>query len=318
MIEAINENAIPAGARFLPQYRDPTLTPSATNPGALPDAFLRPIAGYGDISIIQTTGHSKYDSLQLQLTRRFTGGFEMAGSYTFAKGSVHHGAENAPNILQYDSNPLPSRDDRSDIQEHVMVVSYTYEIPNGSHAFGGNSVAKAFLDSWRLSGISTFGTGGRGDVTATYSPAFEFTGGGEGCFGYQNGGTTAGGQPYDVVGSLELPSDQRSVDMWFNTANVVPAKGVGDVGNGCERWKFRMPGWNNHDLTLFKDMRLKHNQLLEYRWEIYNLFNQVSFNAVNTAATFNPTTGAQTNTNFGKVTSARTERRMQMSLRYRF
>jgi hypothetical protein len=65
-------------------------------------------------------------------------------------------------------------------------------------------------------------------------------------------------------------------------------------------------------------MRLKHNQVLEYRWEIYNLFNQVSFNAVNLAATFNPTTGAQTNTAFGKVTSARTERRMQMSLRYRF
>ena len=35
-------------------------------------------------------------------------------------------------------------------------------------------------------------------------------------------------------------------------------------------------------------------------------------------AMFNPTTGAQTNANFGKVTSARTKRRMQMSLCYKF
>jgi hypothetical protein len=39
---------------------------------------------------------------------------------------------------------------------------------------------------------------------------------------------------------------------------------------------------------------------------------------VNTAAVFNPTTGAQTNSNFGKVTAARAERRMQMALRYSF
>ena len=79
-----------------------------------------------------------------------------------------------------------------------------------------------------------------------------------------------------------------------------------------------MPGWHNHDLTFFKDIRLKGNQQLQYRWEIYNLFDQVQFQDVNRSPTWNPTTGAQTNTNFGKVTSARTERRMQMSIRYIF
>jgi hypothetical protein len=44
----------------------------------------------------------------------------------------------------------------------------------------------------------------------------------------------------------------------------------------------------------------------------------VAFQTVNTAATFNPTTGVQTNPNFGKVTAARNERRMVMSLRYVF
>jgi hypothetical protein len=44
----------------------------------------------------------------------------------------------------------------------------------------------------------------------------------------------------------------------------------------------------------------------------------VQFQTVNTALTFNPNTGAQTNTSFGKVTAARNERRMVMSIRYIF
>ena len=99
-----------------------------------------------------------------------------------------------------------------------------------------------------------------------------------------------------------------------------PAIGRGDTGNeaACSNWQFVLPGWHNHDLTFFKDIRLKGNQQFQFRWDIYNLFDQVQFQDINTTATFNPTTGAQTNANFGKVTAARTERRMQMSLRYTF
>ena len=144
-------------------------------------------------------------------------------------------------------------------------------------------------------------------MTATYSPAFEFSGGGETCGGY------------NVDGALELSSDAQTVDKWFNTDAIKPLTAFKQIGNDCRAWKFRLPGFHNHDISLFKDIKLKGNQTLEYRWEIYNLFNQVSLNQVNLAATFNPTQAfAQTNTSFGKVTSARTERRMQMSLRYRF
>ena len=40
-----NINQIPVGRRFDPAFRDPTLTPNASNPGALADPYLRPIAG---------------------------------------------------------------------------------------------------------------------------------------------------------------------------------------------------------------------------------------------------------------------------------
>ena len=300
-----NINIIPSGRRFDPAFRDLTLNPSASNPGALADAYLRPISGFSDINIFEFIGWQNYDSFQMQVTRRFTGRFEMAGSYTWARSTEDEQNEQ-----------LPDRTQRRDLQEHVLVTSYQYEIPRASSLVGGNKVVSAILDNWRISGISTFGTGGRGRVGVTYSPSFDFVGGGQFC----DGSNPSGAGPFNIVGDLNLASGDRDINRWFATENVRPATGRGDLGNdaACNDYQFVMPGWHNHDLTFFKDIRLKGNQQLQYRWEIYNLFDQVQFQDVNTTATFNPTTGVQTNANFGKVTSARTERRMQMSIRYIF
>ena len=180
----------------------------------------------------------------MQLTRRFTGDFELAGSYTWARGYQR-------TLRQ----TLPSTMDRTDVQEHVLVVSYMYAIPAASSVLGNNRIVSAVLDDWRISGISTFATGGRGNVGVTYSPAFDFTGGGEGCTG-SNGSTS--GNVYNVVGDPTLPKDERNIDRWFNTDAFQPATGRGDVGNmtACNPWKFRLPGYNNHDLSLFKDIRI--------------------------------------------------------------
>jgi hypothetical protein len=300
-----NYNIIPNGARFLPQNRDTTVVATASSPGAMADPFLRPITGFNDINIAAPSGNSKYDSLQMQLTRRFTGGFELAGSYTWARGYQR-------TLRQ----TLPTTMDRTDVQEHVLVASYMYAIPSVSR-LGANTVVAAILDNWRISGISTFATGGRGNVGVSYSPAFEYTGGGEGCTG-SNGITS--GNVFNVVGNPQLPRGERNIDRWFDTATIQPATGRGDVGNmaACNPWKFALPGYSNHDLSLFKEIRLRGSQTLQYRWEIYNVFNSVQFQTVNTTASFDPNTGVQTNSNFGKVTAARNERRMQMALRYSF
>jgi hypothetical protein len=293
-----NINGIPYGRRFDPAYRDTTLPATPQNPGAFADPYLRPILGYSDINIFRPVGWQNYDSLQMQVTRRFTGRFEMAASYTWARGSEDR---------YFDSNPLPTITERRDLQEHVLVASYQYEIPRASSLFNDNKVVGYILDNWRISGISTFGTGGRGDIdTVTYSPTFDFSGGGENCGNFK------------VVADPQLSSGDRNIDRWFNTAAFAPLSGRGDINTDCDRFRFVMPGWHNHDLTFFKDIRLKGAQQLQYRWEIYNLFDQVQFQDVNRSPTWNPNTGAQTNSNFGKVTSARTERRMQMSIRYIF
>jgi hypothetical protein len=190
----------------------------------------------------------------------------------------------------------------------VVQVSYTIDIPAGSGKLGGGGLAKALLDNWSISGISTFATGGFADVTFTTTDNFEFSGGGERC-GNNNG-------PYpDVTGDPN--NGAQTLDQWFDTSVYKRPAGRGSLGNSCENGSVVLPGFNNHDLSIFKNFPLKGSQKLQFRWEIYNLFNSLSFNEVDTSAIFDAA-GNQTDTNFGKVISARNERRMQFSLRYTF
>ena len=304
-----NYNSIAAGARFLAQNRDLTVTPTAANPGAMPDVFLRPVIGFGNISMTEPIGNSDYNSIQTQVTRRFTGGIELAGSYTWAK-SYQDFFPNAVNGSQvYQSNPISPDQSRwrNNLQEHVVVASYTIDVPNRE---GRGALSKWLLNDWSVSGISTFASGGISAVTFTTTDNFDFTGGGERC-GDNNG-------PFpNQSGDANLPRGQRTIDRWFDTSVFSRPSGQGAIGNNCDNNKVVLPGFNNHDLSIFKNFPMRHGQKMQFRWEIYNLFDSLSFNEVDTSAIFDAN-GNQTDTNFGKVTSARNERRMQFSLRYLF
>jgi hypothetical protein len=300
-----NHNAIPAGARFDPANRDPTLTPSPSNPRALPDVFLRPIRGFGDLNISEPVNTARYDSLQVQVTRRFTGRFELSGSYTMARGYTND---------RFQGNPLTGtyRDYNNNLQDHVVVVGYQVDLPNGGRMLGDSAVARGILDGWRVSGISTFATGPWSDVSFSYSPSFEFTGGGEACDG-------SGSQPFHVVGDPNKNAPGTE-ERWFDTSVFQPASGRGDIGNdaACLNHKIQLPGFHNHDVSFFKDFDLPGDQRITFKWEIANLFDQVSWQSVDTSGQFNPNTGQQTDANFGRVTAARNERRMVFSFRYTF
>jgi hypothetical protein len=294
--DTFNYNAVPAGAEFLPENRDPTQTPSASNPRALPDVFLRPIRGFGDIEIDEPINSARYDSLQAQVSRRFTGNFEMAGSYTYAKGYT---------IDRWQGNPLTGtfRSYNGDLQDHVLVLSYLYDIPGGAHLLGDSALARGLFNNWRISGISTFASGKWFDVSTAYSPSFEFSGGGESCdFLYINGDPNDG---------------PRTEAEWFDTSVFSAARGRGDLGGACGNREVEGPGHQNHDISVFKDFSLPGNQRVTFKAEVYNLLDHVQFDDIDTSARFNAS-GEQIDTNFGRATSARNERRMVFSLRYTF
>jgi len=165
-------------------------------------------------------------------------------------------------------------------------------------------VSKVVLDDWQVSGVTTFANGLPSDVSFSTTDSFDFSGGGESCGVVQ-------------TANANLPRDQRTVNQWFNTGVFQRPSGRLDIGNNCNNAKFILPGFNNHDVSVFKTFHITERKVLQFRAEAYNLLNHTQFNAVNTAAQFNPG-GQQTQTQFGKVTSARNERRMQFSLRFSF
>jgi hypothetical protein len=143
------------------------------------------------------------------------------------------------------------------------------------------------------------------NVSGGTTDNFDFTGGGESC------GT------YDQSGNAVLPRGQRTVDQWFNTAVFTRPVGRGDIGNSCNNAKFILPGFNNHDLSLFKVFKITEHKTLQFRWETFNTLNHTQFSTVGTTAQFNPA-GQQTNSTFGKVTAARDGRKMMFGLKFQF
>jgi hypothetical protein len=294
-----NHNLLPSGIRFLPSSRDLTVTPSTTNlanPGALPDVFLRPIQGFQDININRPGTGSRYDSLQIAANRRFLQGFTFSGAYTYAGGTSNGIFQQLPSVLNRSRN--------NTVQQHVAVFSYTVEIPKGSKLMPG-AVSRQVLDGWQFQGISTFATGLVSNVSFGTNDGFDFTGGGESCGIVQ-------------TGNAALPRDQRNVDRWFDTSVFKRPSGRGDLGNNCNNAKFTLPGFNSHDLSLFKKFNLfSEKRTLEFRWETFNTFNHTQFANVATAASF-AADGTQTSTSFGQVTSARDGRKMMLGLKFQF
>lgn len=297
-----NHNQLPQGIRFRPESRDP-----ATPAQPLPDNFLRPIIGFAGIDQTGNGGTDRYDSLQVQVNRRFAGGFELAGAYTFANG-LQKGWFQQLNVVSKDRN--------TNIQTHILGISYVVDLPRGSKVVPG-PVGKFVLDNWQVSGFTSI-TSGK-PVTVRLSGGPDFTGGGEDCG--EHTGSGSGGVMQ--TGSAVLPRGERTVDRWFNTSVFQQPSGPGVIGNQCQNYSFRGPGINNHDISFFKNFPVGEKKKFQLRWEMYNVLNHTQFGGVGgndgigRDAQFNAA-GVQTNAQFGRITAARLERRMQLALRFDF
>jgi hypothetical protein len=157
------------------------------------------------------------------------------------------------------------------------------------HAFG----------DWELSGILTFDSGLPLTVSATkFDPAG---------LAILDPNSLAASRP-DAIGDPNVNAP-HSVDAWFNTSvfSEVPA-GQYRPGN-ARRGTVRGPGYYRIDLSLLKNFRFTERFRLQFRAESFNVFNHTNFDGVNT------TFGAS---GFGKITSTRDPRIVQLALKFLF
>ena len=111
----------------------------------------------------------------------------------------------------------------------------------------------------------------------------------------------------NLVGDPTLPSDERTLSHWFNTAAFVnPAAFT--FGNS-PRSVLRGPGLATTDLTLEKSIPISDAVKFDLRVEAYNLLNHANFNIPGL------TLGAA---DFGAISSARSARTVQLGARISF
>jgi hypothetical protein len=255
--------------------------------------------GFTAIQNTQSTGHSDYDALQVSWNKRFSRGWSVLGSYVFSSSKDITSNDGNSGNGNSSSNPRDPEADYgpSDFDvPHRLVGSLIWELPFFN---SGTGWARALLGGWQVNGIVTMQSG------TPFSP-----------MAGQNRSLVGGaGDRADLVGNAQVFSDRSQSDQVENyfdtTAFGLPALGTfGTAG----RNSLRGPGYSNTDMTLQKLFRMADERALEVRFEVFNLFNNPNFLSPNNQ--FCSRTVASCN--FGRLTSARDPRIMQVGARFRF
>jgi hypothetical protein len=196
---------------------------------------------------------------------------------------------------------------------HNLVIGYDYQVGRLSR-YWDNWLVRGVFDGWQLSGVTTIQSGTRGGFSYSFTgaPVNDLTGG-------------PGGSRVVLTCDPYLPPSQRTTDRQFRTECITfpgPTTLAGDayyLGSSTnDEWVGL--GYINHDITLFKNFAVSGRRTLRFQVEFYNAFNTTQYSSVGTGATFNFATGAQTNSNFGKITGVRgnSNRVIQIGARFAF
>ena len=240
--------------------------------------YVRPYQGWSSISGTVPVGRSTYDSLQVNLQRRMTNGLSFGAAYTWSK---------TWGLMSYPQNPYDEDADyglTSFSRTNVFAVNYVYELPFFRSLTG---VPGAVLKGWESTGIITIESG------------FPLT------VGLSTPTQGLATRP-DVV-SGQSSSGPKTVAEWFNTNAYTPPP-FGFYGNAGVS-TVNGPGLDNWNIGFFKNFGIRESTSLQFRAEMFNIWNRANFNSVATTA------GAG---GFGQVTGALDPRIMQLALKLIF
>jgi hypothetical protein len=259
------------------------------NPGVNVNA-LRPYKGFGNITLYETTGKSRYNAMQLQVQRRPSRGLGYSIAYTLSRteddGSTR--LEILPNAYDDSGYYGISGIDRP----HVLITQASYRTPELISAPG---ILRGVFGDWNLGGVFQAQSGVPFDVTTTVDVA--------------GIGPGSGAQYWNMVGD---PNGVRTEfdgtrAVWFDRAAFqVPANGT--YATAWERNNLRQPGFWDLHMSLRKSVPVGSHRV-ELRWDVFNVLNHTTLGNAST----NPTTA-----DFGTITTKTGNRTMQLGLQYVF
>jgi len=260
--------------------------PNPTNPNIPYSPNFR------SINLIFNGATSDYHALQIQFTRRLTQGLQANVGYTWSH-SIDTGSRDSEAIpLSRITDVNINRGDSDFDVRHALTGGVTYKIP----APQWNGFSKAILGGWSLNSIFFARTG------------LPFT-----VYGEEQISTTLFGSRY-----RRRPNLVPGVPIWIDDAAAVGGRRLNPAAfsfatatqaqGNFGRNALRGPGAWQIDTGLHRRFALTERVGLQFRWEVFNIFNHTNFsNPTNPRQLFlpgNPITGVVNagDRNFGAIT----------------
>lgn len=113
------------------------------------------------VNVIDTNGSSWYDSLQVNLEKRFRRGYQFQASYTYGDCEddappLLRDVESGPSIVMDALDPDRDRGRCNSDIRHNFTLHYLLNLPFGKNATG---TKKKWLAGWQLGGITSLRSG---------------------------------------------------------------------------------------------------------------------------------------------------------------
>jgi hypothetical protein len=262
--------------------------------------LVRPYAGYGSITVRETTARANYWGLLSSFRHDAGAAGSLTLNYTLSRNRTD--STNDRDAIDIPQNPLDLAVEYADARtdrRHIFTANYVYELPflkASSHA-----ALKAILAGWQIAGITTINSG---------QPIPRIS--------ESTNGFLRGGRP-NIVGDPGA-GEQTANLYWFNPLAYAPAAD-GTFGNSV-RAEFRQPGRNQTDLALSKNWAFNGTQRIQFRAELINAFNHTQWqadpqaNGLDNTCTVSLTTCNPTTDTFGQILNTRAPREIQLGVKF--
>jgi hypothetical protein len=288
------------------------------NPTILAGQLDRPFPEYTGLSLVgDGCCGSNYNSFQLTVTKRFSGGGSLLAAYTNAKllsntDTETTWLESGVGQVQDWNNLKGERSLSSQDVSQRLVISYVYDLPFGHgkrYMSDSSGVVDKVVSGWGVDGVTSFQKGFPLPISFGGSTPLSQSGFSQNFQLRPN--VTPGCQKSN--GHSFVPGTNQP--NWFNQS-CFTAPGPWEFGDESRvDSSLRGAGINNWDIALYKTTNFgPDNKLgLQFRAEFFNAFNRVQFGPPNTACC------TANNPGFGIVSSQLNNPRLiQLALKFLF
>jgi len=260
------------------------------------DQSVRPYPQFPYLYMAANEGTASYNAFVAKLQRQFARGVSFTVNYTWSRSLTNTVQGGAPVGINQRGTCLSCDKGLAgfDVPQR-LVASGVWDLPFGRNRRYLTSIAPAWnhiVAGWTLNAIATFSQGNPFTVIAASSTAMDpMT-------------LFRPNRLCDGRSSLANHDVRSNGHYWFDTSCfAVPAPNYfGDSGTNI----ITGPGTNNWDIGVGKVIRLRESMSLQARTELFNAFNHAQFN--------NPA-NVMTDTNFGRITTARAARELQFGVK---